>query len=652
MIKFADKSINKHYYYAAVIPLVLYFILSLFGYAIYDHGAILIASMNVANGVAPYRDFHWVITPFTLYTQAALQHLFWFIPPIFISIVWKGITSLILSFSALIFLSKMNIEIGIKEPLPTPLIYLLSLTFYFIGPINETHVGYTTDAIFFAVMGVLLILWPKPGITDFIKNETIHFIGYFILGLSFCYKQEIGMISIFGGVAFIITRYLFIFKKLESRNAMNLLFIPIFTVLIPTSLLFMYFYLTGQLNEFIQSVFVIPSKIKKTGFATLISLLTLGLGSDFKNLILSILNGEYPFNNSNHFINIKSWILILLNLINRPVFIATFSFLLAWLINFSKSENYKFFSDVRTKIIFFRLIIIIFLLLGIFQLMSENYWIVGLFPQTTTISKLSDRINYLSTMVFDFTYLLLLWTSLFLFIISCVRLNLIKRFSIPFFRYFFGVCLLFIVFDGAALAGLGDVRSSRIVIPLFLLTIMVLIVYFGNFRSNKKIAYLNIYWLLGTITFFFLCARFGNSKFSPVMSDPLHRQISYSPRLKCYVDSQVLNSMENMNRIINRTKYNNVFVYQSESMLYYYFQKMPQTFSIIHYSDFYPHLLDSVEIKKMANVKFVVKSSKIEKGNTFSHRENDPIMTCIENNYRIAYSDNYYTLLENKVILK
>lgn len=645
------KSINKHFYFAQVIPLILYLVFSLFGYAIYDHGGILMASINVADGLAPYRDFLWVTTPFTLYTQAFFQHLFWFTSPIIISVLWKGITYLILSFTSLVFISKTNLEIGTKEPLPTPLIYLFSLTFFLVGPINEAHVGYTPDAIFFATMGILFMLWPKPGITDFIKNETIHFVGFFLLGLSFCYKQEIGIISIAGGIIFIITRYFVIFKKLETRNFWNLIFIPIFLVLLPTFLLFLYFYSTGQFNDFFHSVFVIPLLVKKAGSGILESLLTFQMGSDLQNLVLSIINGKDPFNIPALF-NIKSWILIFIN--HLPVCVAIFSFIFAWQINSAKSFPAtvfkKYLINGRPGKIIFRLLLIIGILLGFSQLIEENSWI-GRFFTPLTNSELTRIIKLLTRLLFDFSSLALLWLSLSLFIFSWFKLNLRKKVSIPFLRYFMGVSLLLLVFDGAALAGLEDNRFARIIIPLLLSATMIAMVYSGNFLNFKKIAYLNIYWVLLTIIIFFFCSRFGNSMFSAVMSDPLHRQISYSHRLKCYVDTQVLHSMDNMKRIIDKDKNARVFVYLSESMLYYYFEKRPPTFSIVHYNDFYPHSMDSIEIKKIANVRFVIRQNRFEKVDSILTWKKDPIQQYVENNYRIVYNDNYYTLWESRSIV-
>ncbi|MEI7983872.1 MAG: hypothetical protein WCI71_19655, partial [Bacteroidota bacterium] len=177
------KSGYKYFYFAQLLPLILYLGYSLFGYAIFDHGAILTASTEIAGGLAPYRDFHWVTTPLTLYTQAFLQHFFRMVPPIVLSVLWKGLTFLILSFTFLVFLSKMNLVAGTGKPLPVTLIYLFSLTFFLAGPINETHAGYTPDAILFTTMGILFILWPKPGTDDFCRNKAIHFTGYFLLGL-------------------------------------------------------------------------------------------------------------------------------------------------------------------------------------------------------------------------------------------------------------------------------------------------------------------------------------------------------------------------------------------------------------------------------------------------------------------------------------
>ncbi|MCK9424276.1 MAG: hypothetical protein M0Q38_16945 [Bacteroidales bacterium] len=612
------KSVYKHFYFAQVIPLICYLVFSLFGYAIFDHGAILTASINVAHGLAPYRDFHWVTTPFTLYTQAILQHLFWVIPPIILSVCWKGIIFVILSFTFLVFISKINLEIGTKKPLPTPLIYLLSLTFFLVGPINETHAGYTPDAIFFATMGILLMLWPKPGTSDFIRNEPIHFIGYFLLGLGFCYKQEIGLISLTGGIFFILTKYFIIFKQPERGNLWNLMIIPIFLTLLPAFLLYSYLSLTGQFRDFFYSVFIIPSQIKQTGFRTLISLLTFGMGSELKKLVLSICVG-------------------------------LFTFIVAWQINsgkaFPATVLKKYIFEGKSGKILFWMFLITVILSGFSQLVAENSWIGIVFPPRTE-SNLTRMVNSFTGRLFTDTGLILISSSLSLFIFSWFNLDGREKVSIPFLRYFLGVILLFMLFDGAALAGLTASRFSRIIIPLLYASTMIGLVYTGNFLNHKKIAFKNIYWGLLTIIIFFICTRFGSSMFSPVMSDPLHRQISYCGRLKCYIDKEVLHSMESMKRIINKDTNARVFIYQSESMLYYYFEKRPSTFSIIHYIDFYPRSFDPVEIKKLALVRYVVTQSNIDKENSFLYREDDPIRKYVENNYLIIYSDNYYTLWE------
>lgn len=577
-------------------------------------------SINVHNGFLPYKDFHWVITPFTLYTQAFLQHLFWFVSPLIISAVWKGMIFSVLSFTSLVFISKINFEIGTMKQFPVPLLYLFPLAFFLVGPINETYVGYTSDAIFFASIGVILILWPTCGKTDFIKNRTVHFIGYFLLGLSFCYKQEIGIVSIIGGVFFILTKYCIISKRGQEGDIFHLLFIPLTLVFLPTCGLFFYFYSIGQLDLFINSIFIIPAEIKSNSIQALASLLTFGVGVDIVKIIILL-------------------------------YISLMTIVIIYLINSKNQTNVtvnQILNNIHPKLskTIFLFLSFILIMISSIQLIPENSMLYHAFSKAPH-SRVDKLILYVTSGLYGSIYFISIYTILSLFVFSFLKLlKSQKMLSAAFLRYIFGVILLLIVFDGAAIAGIDVIRGARIITPFLILTTMVFVAYAGSSFNYLNISYKNLYWGLFALIIFFFFVRIGNSGFSAVISDPFHNQIKYSPRLKCFVDKRVLHSMETMKMLIEKQAKSSVFIYQNESLLYYYFEKKPPTYSIVHYSDFYPHSLDSIEIKNLIDVRFIITLTNHKIEDSFLFRKDDPIRDYLEKNFRIIYLDAYYSLWE------
>ena len=123
----------KHYVLAHLPPLALYLLFSFMGWGLMDLGSILASSASVKEGLLPYVDFHFIAMPLTLYAQAGFQQIFGFLSPMTISMLWRGLSYLFLSFVSMVYLTNMLKKFNVKDKIPLAIVYLYPLLFMLLG---------------------------------------------------------------------------------------------------------------------------------------------------------------------------------------------------------------------------------------------------------------------------------------------------------------------------------------------------------------------------------------------------------------------------------------------------------------------------------------------------------------------------------------
>lgn len=602
---------NYHYLLAQVFPLTLYFIFSLVGWGLLDSSTNIVASISVREGLLPYKDFHWIVTPLTIYTQSYFQKIFYFLSPRTISIIWKGISYSLLSLVSLIYLIKLTKRLNFQNKIPLSFIYLYPLIFMLIGPIHQNYTGYTTDALLLSCLGVLIITWPID-----ISNKLIRlysWLGFFCLGLSFCSKQEIGLITIICGFIYLIVKRIVAKSDKIKDNIFLNTFIPAILLLLPTTLLFIFFYSKFSLNYLIQSIFIIPSQIKRSIFGVITSLISFGVGLDVKLFIAIII----------------LFIVILIILYQKDTN------------NFNNMVDFFTFKKRKIFIMFFKYLFIIgCFFISLFFLFNKNFQFKAFFYRPIG---LRFEVFFLLCRI---SFFLFLFTILALFIFSIIKLKskLNKNWIL---HYIMPIFLLFLILDSATLAGTSIPRINRIILPLFLITFIILLSYHSRYFKNFNFSWRRINLTIIFLIFIFLSAR-STGIFSSVLSDPLHSPVSWSSELNCFIDKEIYKNMKEIKSIVDKDDKADIYVYQTDPVFYLFINKKPISYSYVHFRDWYPFYLDNEEIKSIESlkVKFVITQSSHKREDSFLFRKDDPIRDYIEENYKIVMKGDYFYLWE------
>ena len=604
----------RHYFLAHLIPLFLYMTFFFIGWELLDFSSILVSSISVKDGLLPYKDFHFIVAPLTLYTQAGLQKIFNFLSPIVISRLWKGLIYLFLSFISLIYLANFLKKLGIRDQLSLKFIYIYPIIFMLVITIHEIGAGYTTDALLFSSLGILLLTWPHAAFKKTIKAYALDWLGFLFLGLSFGYKQEIGIMAVFCGLLYLIIRTAaFNVSKINLSLILDI-FIPSFLLLLAPLAMFIYFYSHASLNAMINSIFVIPWTVKATPWRVFSSLLTFGTGFD-ETLIAS-----YIF-----------FILVLL--------------LLYMADNGSIHRMLNFYSSGNTKKFFkfFKIMIILGVMAAIsFLLMTKNFQSNAFFYQYINI--VLERFFKL----YRLFYLLALFATLALFIFSIIKLK--GRLNLKWLlNYIVPISLLILIFDSAAAAGTSVIRLNRIITPLFLCISMISLVYIKGPFKIFNLTWRKIYIFILAIILIFLSARL-TGVFSGVLSDPIHNKLSYSKELNYFIDKDIYANLEDIKEIVDRDKKSNIFVYQTDDIFYIFLDKKPVSFSYAHYIDWFPPFLENKEINRLksSNITFIITQLPPTKEAGILFRNNDPIRDFIEDNYAVILKGKYFYLWKIK----
>lgn len=604
---------NYHYLLAQIFPLTLYFIFSLVGWGLIDSGFIILTSISIREGLLPYKDFFCMVTPLTFYIQAYLQKIFYFLSPITISIIWKGVSYSLLSLISLVYLIKLTEKLNFQIRVPLSFIYLYPLILMLVGPIHETHVGYTTDVLLFACLGVLLITWPIDILNKLIRLYS--WLGYLFLGISFCFKQEIGIVAMLCGFIYLIVKRIVIKLNKMKENIFLDTLIPAILLLLPTVLFLIFFYLNSSLMQFIKSIFIIPSSIKSSILKVISYLISFGIGLNLMMLVASI----------------TFFILVIIILYLKDTN------------NFNDMANFFTFQKRRVFTKFLRYILSIgCFVIFFFFILNENHTFNYYFSKPTGII---FPVFYALYRIFFFFFIFAL-LALFIFLIVKLKLKIDKNWII---YYIMPIFLFFLIFNSSTLAGTSPIRMNRIVLPLFLIAFMLLLAYLSKYFENINLSWKTINRSIIILTFLFLSAR-TTGTFSAVLADPLHRPISYSSELNCFIDKEVYKNMKELKEIVGKNNEADIYAYQTDNIFYIFLDKKSVTYSSAHCSDTYPHYLDDEEIKsiKSLKVKFIITQSNHKREDSFLFRKDDPIRDYIEEHYKIVIKGKYFYLWEIK----
>ncbi|MBT3455837.1 hypothetical protein HN446_02125 [bacterium] len=594
-LPFINKKINKidfigHCLLAQIPPFVFYVLFSFIGFSVIDAAFPVVISNLIRSGLIPCKDFFNFIFPFSFYIQVFLQKLFFFLPSIIISRLWKGLISISLCFVFLVYIRALLRRFDIKDKIPISFIYIFALFFMFVGPIHETFSFYTFDALFFGCLGILLVAWPDHNE----NNIWICLLGYLFLGLAVCCKQDIGVAVLFVGIVFVFANYIIKRSALKKNNFFLEILLPLFFLFAPLVSMFLYFYSKGALSDFWFQLFVYPSYIKISIQSFVFSVLSLRL------------------------VGLTNWAILVISLI---IFIVS----LFWIVGLRKKESLVY----RGLLYFLALSLIIFSFYLLFFVASNVRFVRILF-----LGMLSDRFPLKTTILRSVVYVFLSCTY-FTFLALLVSVFKNKMWKNRFFilYYVLPVSCFLLLFLFSSMAGINCGRLLKNSFPLVISFFMVLLL----FMKRKNI--FNFSWRAINGSLLILCLFLFILRFRAISGDvyvfPLRRQMSYCNQLHCFLDSEFYQEMIKIRRVVNTYKEPRVFAYNVDPFFYLFLNKNPVSFSVVHLSDTFHRFMYRKEIKRIEEkVNLVVISKKGHK--------NDMIMDYINSNYKLIFVGSFF----------
>ena len=447
------------------------------GFCRWDQGFIIVGADLIKRGKIPIKDFMCIVTPLTFYIQSILQKLFYPLNAIIISRFWKGCLTSIVCFCFLFYLKRFLSYFG-TENFPLSFIYIFSIFFMLVGACQEPFAFYTTDSLFFATLGILLI--------SFIYRKKRHFdfIGYFLLGMSFCCKQDIGIASLICGVTYIVFRFFLKIFKRSDFSYISIILSFFFLFLAPFLMFSCLFFNGISFHDMFYWFFIIPSKIKRSLPIIFLSLLT------FSSCQLDIR---------------EKWFLFL------SLFLSLFC-----LYGFIKNR----WITIRRMywiILFFLFLFLIFIFCFIKNINLYYYFFI-------VVPKLIDHV-LLVYQISSVAYFLFVFSTIILFFYLFFLLK--KRINLQLLLHFFMPILLFLlVLNFSLLTGTHNVRLYRNIVPLCFAGTLSWLVFFKLSAKDKKINFALLNSFFCSLALIFLLVRI-NGIFSGTFAEPLKSKIIY-----------------------------------------------------------------------------------------------------------------------------
>ena len=616
----------NNYIIASSVAFIFYLFFSLWGFGTIDIGHTFSAITYLQDGKIPYRDFHWAVTPGSFYLPYFLKKVFFFFDIVTISMLWKGLSYSLLIGVFLVYLDRilLVLKIEIKKELGLKLLLLLASTFMFIGPVHESYIGHTPDVIFFALMGIMFITWPNVS-----ANRKISYTGYFLIGLSFCFKQEIGLIAIIVGIAHLLLKFLLLN---DSRTLLKDIINPFILVILAPTFLFTYFYLNNAMEPMINSVFIHAVTERTQGISVWIK--------DINHLWLDVVIQR----------EIKLALIIF-------VFLSVFQ--LRYLIHSANLKNFlNFISFGYSKYLIKTIGIIATLfaaLVSFIILIKPHRKLIEFFPNVDLGYSENALLlaENLRPLFYTFNRLLFIYILIIIFmflfeVILIIKKN--KNIKNWILHYIFPVGLLLIMFFSCSLAGYqAGARLPRALPPLFMAsTLIALCIRNSSGKSFVLIQRKYFSFVLFLIFIVFFNARI-RGYFSTVIIDPFYRPFSYSKEYNCFMDREYYDSLKELKKRVYSNNSYDTFIYQADRFLEFLGKKSP-TRSVDHEPHYTPITMYDEEIRliKKNKVKFIITHVSHKRIDTFMFRIDDPIRDYIEENFRITYRGKFYLLWEEK----
>jgi len=591
---------------AGAIALLPYGLFSLLGYGVYDHGAILLSSRAVAAGEVPYSDFHWIVTPLTLYLQAGLQRALPFLAPMLVSAWWKGLSFVFLAGVFVRYLEAWSrgggrLRVPRRAALAIPTVLMCA------GPIHETHLGYTPDAIVCGCLAVLCLTWPGRSGDGPELASRMSLLGAFLAGATIAFKQEIGAwVAGFAALLLLVRAAGVVVEgggaaagRCGLRLAGNLLCLLLVPACVVAGMA-----AAGALGPMLQSIVEVPLSIKASTRSLLVNFATFSSPAAWFLLAALVVAGLLA-GASRSSSGTAAALLRRRDGIAAPALataaLALATAFLAWvMLTTPNAVVERHFSLPAAPGALDRDLVYVVYAAGfrtaVFALLG-----VLLHDAAVALRRRETPGGGRWGLVAPMTGLLGLLSS-------------------------------------AGLAGYGighPVRGPRIVVPLLLAGMLVL--FRNEVPWRRAVERWRVPLRAAAVCFlaFFLAGRIGGV-FSVVLADPLHRPIAFVRQLGTFVDREHAEELRAIRDFLG-ARPGNLFVYLADPMVYVYLDREPPTRTPVHFSDWYPSALDGAEIERLeAGVSTVVTHATYERKAGFATRAEDPIRDYIEANFEVA----------------
>jgi hypothetical protein len=608
---------------AFALAAILYLFSSLLGYGVYDEGAILGASEAVARGQVPYLDFYWIVSPLTLYVQAALQHLLPFLSPVVISSLWKGLSFSGLGIVFVRYLQARSMVDG-NAPLPSWLAVSIPSLMMLAGPIHETHLGYTPDAILVGSLAVLLLTWPESSAPPWGPMSWRGLLGSFLAGTSVGFKQEIGVYVFCFSIGLILLRALWTRSVAAGardarRTTLREVATPILLLCLAPGCLLAYFWSLGATGAMLDSLVRIPLRIKENAQSLVWGFLTIGSPARWF-LVALVLYAAFLL--VDHFAVAQGS--------PRPVRSHRFGSVVVWLAVAAVVAGTAGLTYV--------------------MLASPNPILTMHFVAPVDPGSVGRGIVYT---VYALLYRLTVYATLAALLHDLVRTVRSTRslLSAEWLGHAVPVLGLVGLLSAAGLAGGGighPIRGPRIVVPLFFAALLALARVAPPTHGRFAPSTAQVKMLAACFAIFFLAARVGGV-FSVVLVDALHRPIVFVQEFATFVDREHRDELRKIRDLVGTGKDKEVFVYLAEPMLYVYLHRTPPTRSIVHFSDWYSPALDAGEIESLERgVNLVITHASYTREDGFDRRKDDPIRDYIERNFDVVLRSRAYQVWKRR----
>lgn len=640
-----------------LVAALVYVPFGLIGFALLDEEVTLfVPAAMIRDGLLPFRDYPAPVWQLNVFTHVWLCRILPMVHPHWISFIWNFAAYFGVALLAIHFTRKLARFVGGNPITISRAMWFMGL-FFLMGPVYDAYHKYVTEALRYGVAGVLLLSMSCLDAGDSKKKQRLFvFVGALCLGLAGAALQHIGLASIAMGVGLLLARWF-----LKGENFAGEVLIPCVILILPLSIEILFFASKGALGEFVYWTLTVPSRIRGASIIfQLKRLVGFGISDLYAYIPLLVFFafecGVRAASLGTHRLcawmdrNVWKiawgvtavWFLLLAvsGTVRQPT-----QLVYIWALAWARSKKGDFLWDISTLANLASGFAIPALGVMIVYVLTSYTpaWLVTLHSDYT------ERAFGFPLYQFIFVGLEIAIATVLYAVFAATGYLWAKkgaRFALQVSMSLIGLLSLYSV---GLLSGLSMDRRFETAIPLSITCFVLLglggtgILPVTNLRRPQlRAALAMLIILIGSIL---LRKESG-------VADVIHRQISYAPAFKVFVDSEYKTELDRVRSYIDQPQ-RSLFVYGADAAFYSWYGKLPPSIALYHDAHSGTRVTpgwDEREVERLesGHVTTVMTLTNYRREDSFLSRKVDPIRDWIEAHFQPVYTGHFVVVWRRK----